>query len=326
MKAGSKTSLLIRGTVLLVLALQLISWAGFSSAHQLKPGEATASSGLDLVLRRYVETQKGYGDWHEFEQKAAWNPERTAVVICDMWNRHWCKSASARVAEMAPRMNQVVRLLRERGVLIMHCPSDTMEFYRDHPGRKLALAVPRAATEFPMSSWMGLQPGVEPPLPIDDSDGGCDDDPPCEAPKGPPYPWTHQIETIEIHPGDAIADDAQVFYLMRQRGITQVIIMGVHENMCVLGRPFSIRQLVRLGMQVVLMRDLTDTMYNPKSRPFVDHFAGTDLVTRHIEKYWCPTITSNQVVGGKPFRFARSRTASGSEAEQGNRLPPHPGR
>jgi alpha-L-fucosidase len=36
----------------------------------------------------------------------------------------------------------------------------------------------------------------------------------------------------------------------------------------------------------------------------VDHFTGNDLVTWHIEKYWCPTITSDQVLGGTPFRFA----------------------
>jgi hypothetical protein len=23
----------------------------------------------------------------------------------------------------------------------------------------------------------------------------------------------------------------------------------------------------------------------------------------HIERYWCPTLTSNQLVGGTPFQF-----------------------
>jgi hypothetical protein len=42
-------------------------------------------------------------------------------------------------------------------------------------------------------------------------------------------------------------------------------------------------------------------------RPQVDHFTGTDLVVDHVEKYWCPTITSVDLVGGKPFRFAADR-------------------
>jgi len=79
--------------------------------------------------------------------------------------------------------------------------------------------------------------------------------------------------------------------------------MGVHQNMCVLGRSFSIRQMVGQGQNVALLRDLTDSMYNSRKRPLVDHFTGNDLVTWHIEKYWCPTLTSDQIIGGQPFRF-----------------------
>ena len=42
--------------------------------------------------------------------------------------------------------------------------------------------------------------------------------------------------------------------------------------MCILGRPFGIRQMVYQGQNVVLMRDLTDTMYNPQKKPYVGHF------------------------------------------------------
>ena len=120
----------------------------------------------------------------------------------------------------------------------------------------------------------------------------------------PPYPWSRQIATLEIKAGDAITDSIEAYYLMRHRGITNVLIMGVHENMCVLNRAFAIKQMVKLGQNVALVRDLTDTMYNSRRRPYVDHFTGNDLMTWHIEKYWCPTVTSDQFVGGVPFRFA----------------------
>ena len=103
---------------------------------------------------------------------------------------------------------------------------------------------------------------------------------------------------------DAVTDSAEAFYLMKQRGITNVIILGVHTNMCVLGRPFSIRQMVYQGQNVALVRDLTDTMYNPRSKPFVVHTRGTKLVVEHIERYWCPTFTSNDILGGEPFQFS----------------------
>jgi hypothetical protein len=48
-------------------------------------------------------------------------------------------------------------------------------------------------------------------------------------------------------------------------------------------------------------------MYNPKRSPFVDHFTGNDLIVSHIERYVCPTITSDQILGGKPFRFSQDK-------------------
>ena len=32
-------------------------------------------------------------------------------------------------------------------------------------------------------------------------------------------------------------------------------------------------------------------------------FDGTDLVIGHVERYWCPTITSTDLTGRPPFRF-----------------------
>jgi len=118
--------------------------------------------------------------------------------------------------------------------------------------------------------------------------------------------------------GDAITDSAEAFYLMRQRGITNVIVMGVHINMCVLGRPFAIRQMVAQGQNVLLMRDLTDSMYNHRKPPYVSHFRGTELVVEHIEQYWCPSITSADFLGGAPFRFqgdVRVQVGDGGEPQ-----------
>ena len=58
------------------------------------------------------------------------------------------------------------------------------------------------------------------------------------------------------------------------------------------------------GKNVALVRDLTDTMYNPRSRPFVSHHRGTELMVEHVEKWVCPSVTSDQFLGGKPFHFA----------------------
>src|SRR5262249_35402285 len=154
--------------------------------------------------------------------------------------------------------------------------------------RQRAQNAPPAQPRVPLEKWCRLDLGHEAPLPIDDADGGCDDWPRCQEGS----PWSRQIPTIEIQDGDAITDSAEAYALMQQRGIDNVIVMGVHLNMCVLGRPFSIRQMVKQGKNVVLVRDMTDTMYNSRKSPYVPHCVGTDLMVEHVEKYWCPSVTS----------------------------------
>jgi type 1 glutamine amidotransferase/nicotinamidase-related amidase len=264
-----------------------------------------AGSPLTLNTRSRVETAKSSGEWQVVEKTTSWQPRQTALVICDMWDKHTCAGATRRVGEMALRMNEVVKKAREQGVLIIHCPSDTMKFYEGTPERKLAQAAPKVETTVPLSRWCYLDKSREAPLPIDDSDGGCDTDSPW--PKGAPYPWTRQNAAIEIMEGDAVTDSAEAYYLMRQRGITNVIVMGVHLNMCVLGRPFSIRQMVNQGQNVLLMRDLTDTMYNPQRAPYVAHCVGTELMIGHVERYWCPTISSVAFLSGPEFRFSEDK-------------------
>src|SRR5437879_4843550 len=73
---------------------------------------------LELHTRSRVETVKGSDEFVVVEKAQQWDPRKTAIVICDMWDQHWCKGATARVAEMAPRMNEVIKEARKRGVFI----------------------------------------------------------------------------------------------------------------------------------------------------------------------------------------------------------------
>lgn len=278
-----------------------VLWGLF--AGELSLVAADQPQPMVVNLRRRVEVAPETGRYHTLTTPTTWDPARTAIVICDMWDKHWCPTATERVAEMAPRMNDVVTAARRRGVLIIHCPSDTMEFYKDAPQRKRAQQAPAVETRRPLERWCRIDPTHEAPLPIDDTDGGCD----CGEPVKNYRAWSRQIADIVIHEDDAITDSDEAYRLMKSRGVENVIVMGVHTNMCVLGRPFSIRQMVYQGLNVALMRDMTDTMYNPAMKPFVSHFTGNDLVVEHIEKYWCPSLTSSDFLGGKPFRFTRDQ-------------------
>uniref|UniRef100_A0A7C4QLQ6 Isochorismatase family protein n=1 Tax=Schlesneria paludicola TaxID=360056 RepID=A0A7C4QLQ6_9PLAN len=280
----------------------------------LMPAHADESAPFRLTLRSRLK-QDTPDPQQPVVKTVAWAPRETAIIVCDMWDRHWCKSAEQRVGELAGPMNEMLKQARSRGAFIIHAPSSVTEFYAGTPQRRRAQQAPFAPTPIPLATaqrwgtawcWTdGAQEGV---LPIDDSDMGCD----CAEKCPIEPPWTRQHLAIELFPEDALTDHGQeTWNLLRERGIRHVILCGVHLNMCVLGRPFGIRQLVKLGQEVVLLRDMTDTMYNPERPPGVSHFAGTELMVRHVETYWCPSAESSDLTGKPPFRF-RSATAERS--------------
>ena len=219
------------------------------------------------------------------------DPAKTAVIVCDMWDDHWCKAASKRCGELAKAADPVLKACRDKGMTVIHAPSDCMDFYKDHPARKRMLAVKKLEKkDLPKEKEL-----PNPPLPVDDSDGGCDDDKPAKQHKA----WTRQHAAIAIDDDkDYVSDNGvEAYSLMKEKGITTLFVMGVHTNMCVLNRSFAIKQMVKWGVHTYLVRDLTDAMYNPKMKPFVTHERGTNLIVEHIEAHWCPTVLGKELKG-----------------------------
>ena len=278
--------------------------------------QPAVAESIELSLRSQAETEQGSGRFHQTLTTEAWDLSKTAVIVCDVWDSHHSINAVRRVQEFAPRLNNLLAKARDQGATIIHSPSDCMPAYTNHPARLRAIAI-EAPRNVPreMHAWCSLIPNEEKAVyPIDQSDGGEDDDPVEHAAwvqtlkkqgRKPGTPWLAQIDLIKIDPKhDYITDNGvEVWSVLERHGIKNVILTGVHTNMCVLGRPFGLRQMARVGKRVALVRDMTDTMYNPKRWPFVSHFTGTDLIISHVERYVCPTITSDQILGGKPFRF-----------------------
>ncbi|GIT78105.1 MAG: hypothetical protein Ct9H300mP32_4870 [Verrucomicrobiota bacterium] len=127
-------------------------------------------------------------------------------------------------------------------MLIIHAPSSTVDFYRDTPARKRAKNAP--ATKPPGGSQRmspGAPTGAGQTSP---ANRNCRSTTPTwvatarrstRSAKG----WTRQIDLIAIdHERDAITETAKKrTTCSRSKGINNIILMGVHLNMCVLGRP-----------------------------------------------------------------------------------------
>ena len=296
-----------RRRVALMSTAFLLGLAGF-----VPPTPGAEPEQLALRLRAQVESPGAGGSntYQTVEKPASWDPNATAIIVCDMWDLHHSLNATLRLKEMAPRMNLLLQNARSRGMLIIHAPSSCMETYNDHPARRRAALVPLSKNLPPdIGKWCYQIPlEAKGTYPIDQVKGENDDDPGAQQQwlaklaamgREPGHPWKSETDLLTIDPAaDMISDQGEeIWSILENRKIDHVILTGVHTNMCVLGRPFGLRQMAKNGKDVVLLRDLTDTMYNPERSPRVSHFAGNDLIVEHIEKYVCPTITSNQFLG-----------------------------
>jgi len=283
-----------------------------TSGEAALPNRPRVPGKLQLRARRRGDQPPGSGEVRISERVLLWDVAQTAIIICDMWNTHTCNSSAQRLAVMAPRMNQVISAARNLGVMIIHAPSDTMNFYEGTPWRQRMQRAHKAPSPLPILACP-RDPAESRIFPIDDSEGGCDD--PIVKKWTGLYPWTREHPAIDIAGFDGVSADGQEIYnFCKQEGITNIALMGVHTNICILNRSFGIRQMTQLGFQVVLVRDLTDSMYDPRTRPFVSHARGTELVIEHIEARWCPSIMSDDLVRVIPGTDSPSTASLAAQA------------
>ena len=221
-------------------------------------------------------------------------PAKTAVVVVDMWDRHWCKTYTLRVANLVPRMNRTLEAARKLGIQVVFAPSDVVEFYKDSPQRKAMQSLPQQ----PEPKKIAVNsPG--PPQPIDCCE--CGPDRPCKAGKV----WTRQHADLKIAEGDLIADCNQgreLLNLCAARGIDTLLYMGVASNMCVQYRSMGMRNMKQYGLRVLMTADLVEAITSngldadrKKDLNFTPA-GGTARVQRHVEQYLAPTFESRQLL------------------------------
>ncbi len=240
---------------------------------------------LQMRSQRLTQDNGGHNYWQIETAQRTIPADNLAIIICDMWDNHWSRGAVEREAALIPHMNTVLAAARTKGATIIHAPSETMAFYADHPARQRILA-------FPAITPPSDRDHATPPLPVDASDQGSDTGE-TQTYKA----WSRQHPAVVIDADrDLISDKgAEIYSYLQANAIEQVLIMGVHTNMCVLNRSFAIKQMVKWGVNTALVRDLTDTMYNPAMPPYVSHDEGTRLVVEYIEKFWCPSLHSDDL-------------------------------
>jgi hypothetical protein len=146
------------------------------------------AAAFSITLRSQHMSTVGRQEWIVDNVVAQWTPAETAVVVVDMWNKHWCKTATTRVGEIAVPMNETLSAARKAGIHIVFAPPDVTSFYAKNPARLRTLSLPNAT--LPPSAPSKPAP---PPFPLGTgTDGGCDT-------PGKMYDaWSSQIDTLAI--------------------------------------------------------------------------------------------------------------------------------
>src|SRR6185369_7284495 len=207
-------------------------WTAKREVQALSANPAARGTPLAVTLRSQAETADRNGMYRTRLVPENWQPAETALIVCDVWDYHHCLNAVRRVEEFGPRLNEVVKKARGLGVTIIHSPSSCMAAYADHPARARAVNTPKSL-KLPdeIGKWCYKIPAEEKgTYPIDQTDGGEDDDPNEHAEwhaklaamgRNPKAPWKKQADLIEIDAArDYISDNGEeVWSILEQRGI-----------------------------------------------------------------------------------------------------------
>lgn len=204
--------------------------------------------------------------------------KHVGVIAVDVWNYHWCKTATMRVDAIVPRMNKALEAARSLGMTVMLCPSDVVDNYVGYPQREAIFALP----ELPVPSVVNV---TCPPAP---DAGGCA----CGRERcAGNYGWDGMHSALRIGEADWMPDtQAEVYAICKKYELTHLIYVGFHTQVCLLGKPMGLKAMKSAGLRCILARDMTDAHpgYDP-SRGFTPDL-NTEQVVEHFEKHLAPTL------------------------------------
>jgi nicotinamidase-related amidase len=217
------------------------------------------------------------------------DPSKIAVIVVDMWNFHWCMTAAERVSAMAPRMNSVLSIARELGMQVVWNPSDVVTSYSGYPQYEKAVAAkPVKAPQTRDDIKVHFTAPV----------GRCM----CGRGIGcrVNYGWDGMCPDLKIAANDLISSSTdEIYSLLTERGITDIIYMGVHTNMCVFGKPGAMSNMWKAGFNCMLARDLNDAFTSYDADKGYTPDTGTTEIDENLQRAGIPNVNI-----GEDFRKA----------------------
>lgn len=246
----------------------------------------TDPTGIPVTLRmRNREDKKSYDFTTSYEQVTI-PPEKAALLICDMWDKHPCPILAGRAEILAEKMGPIINTIRDRGIQIIHAPSGCMEFYETWPQRTIIQHVTQRHSLPNYTRPLRMPRRLSPPKIFRHQ---------CKYDHGNEQ-FICQHPAITIAENDIILDCGKELYnYLRSHYIQYLFYAGVHTNVCIMSRSFGIKSMYHSEIQCILIRDLTQASYNNNADITCEE--ATELVAEWIETYYCPSVLSADFVG-----------------------------
>jgi len=193
-----------------------------------------------------------------------------------MWSYHWCKTWMGRAAAMIPRMNMVLDLARELGMLVIHAPTDVANFYAGWEQRERMSALPQVLIPgLDLTTWPSEELMSKLPEPLYWEGDMC----------GGPFDCKPNYGEYKLHPdlvigqGDWISASGQdVYNLCMEKGIENLIYMGGATNICLVRKPDGMINMEAAGLRCLIARDLN------QAYSVADDSSGLDKNTDAVEE------------------------------------------
>jgi hypothetical protein len=245
--------------------------------------------GLLLTKQTQVFTNSDFEKINLFKY---YNYDEVALLSIGIWSSHSCYSATERIHNLAERANIFIEKMRNKGCHIIH--GGSYSNYSCKTGNWEESQLRKNIKGMPMAVLKDYGINV-PPIPFDDSDGGFD-----KSDKNMEY----NKKNVTIHPKitvdyekDCISEySKEILNYLHTKKIKCILVFGTHTNMCVLDKPYGIKWYIRYGFPVIIVRDLCDTMYNPKMSPYCSQAESNNIMTSWLERYICPSIDSTETL------------------------------
>lgn len=238
---------------------------------------------LSLKVRYYqdstpanVKCREEYFIRRELQMKLP--VKKTALILVDLWNVHFIDSWVER-AEQITRETIVpaIEMSRAAGLTIIHAPSADVARQFPQVSRNPEARIP----ESNRTEW--------PPLAFREREGEYEAyRGPRDQPPGIGAHWDLIRPNLSISPAVevkeddvVVADGDELHEVLAGKKIFHLIYAGFATNWCVLGKDYGIRNMARVGYNIVFLRDCTTGVEFPDT---LDQLFVTEIAVREIEQ------------------------------------------